>query len=137
MLELKNKHKCSFFLQFISVTNSWGIFKIIELGFEKHRDHLTGLVLTLWYVGFSLEKYSDYLTELELILYVAIGLENYSNYLTGFGLTLSVYDMLDVDLRNTQHKNYFTGLRLILLNTGLGLINQPSRNVVTKVWRLS
>ena len=33
---------------------------------------------------------------------------------TGFGLTLSVYDILDLGLRNTQHKDYFTGPGLIL-----------------------
>ena len=75
----------------------------MELGLEKHWDYLPGLVLTLWYIGFGLKKYSDYLTGLEMILYVGIGLEKYSNYLTGFGLTLSVYDILDLDLRNTQH----------------------------------
>ena len=75
----------------------------------------------------------DYLTELEVVLYVGLGLEKYSNYLTGFGLTLSVYDMMDLDLRNTQHEDYLTGLGLILLNTALELINQPSRGVVTKV----
>ena len=77
-----------------------------------------------------------YLTRLELILCVGRGLEKYSNYLTGIGLTLSVYDVLDLDLRNTQHEDYLVRLGLILLNTGLGLINQPSRDVVTKVWRL-
>ena len=72
-----------------------------------------------------------------MVLYVGLGFEKYSNYLTGFGLTLSVYDMLDLELRNTQHKDYLTGLGLILWNTALELINQPSRGVVTKVWRLS
>ena len=72
-----------------------------------------------------------------MILYVGISLEKYSNYLTGFGLSLSLYDILDLDLRNTQHYDYLTGLGFILLNTELELINQPSRNVVTKVWRLS
>ena len=74
----------------------------------------------------------DYLTGLELILYVGLGLEKYSDYLTGFGLTLSIYDILDLGLRNTQHEDYLTGLGLVLLNTGLELINQPSREVVTK-----
>ena len=55
----------------------------------------------------------DYLTGLEVVLYVGLGFEKYSNYLTGFGLTLSVY-MLDLELRNTQHKDYLTGLGLIL-----------------------
>ena len=62
----------------------------MELGSEKHWDYLTGLVLTLWHIGFELEKYSDYLTRIEIILYVGSGLEKYSNYLTGFGLTLLV-----------------------------------------------
>ena len=79
------------------------IVEIIEPRLEKHWDYLTGLVLTLWYIGFRLQKYSDYLTRIEMILYVGIGLEKYLNYLTGFGLTLSVYDILDLDLRNTQH----------------------------------
>ena len=74
-----------------------------------------------------------YLTRLELILCVGRGLEKYSNYLTGIGLTLSVSDVLDLDLRNTQHEDYLVRLGLILLKTGLGLINQPSRDVVTKV----
>ena len=68
-----------------------------------------------------------------MILYVGLGLGKYLNYLTGFGLTLSVYNILDWDLRNTQHKNYLTGLGLILLNTGPELINQPNRDVVKKV----
>ena len=55
------------------------------------------------------EKYSDYLTGIELILYIGFGFERYPNYLTGFGLTF------------------------ILLNTGLELLNQPSRDVITKV----
>ena len=55
---LKNKHKCSFFLQLISVTYSWDIYqfnlkKSFELELEKHWDYLTGLVLTLWYIGFK------------------------------------------------------------------------------------
>ena len=77
-----------------------------------------------------------YLTGLELILHVGRGLEKYLNYLNGIGLTLSVYHILELDLRNTQHENYHIRLGLILLNTGLGLINQPSMDVVTKVWRL-
>ena len=68
-----------------------------------------------------------------MIFYVGIGREKYSNYHNGFELTLSVYDILDFDLRNTQHKDHLTGLGLILLNTGVGLIDQPSRDVVTKV----
>ena len=47
--------------------------EIIELGFEKHWDYLTGLALTLGYIGFGFEKYSDYRTGLEVILYVGIG----------------------------------------------------------------
>ena len=76
---------------------------MIELGIEKHWHYLTGLGLTLWYIGFGLEKYLDYLTELKLILYFGLDLENYLNYLTGFELTLSVYGILDLDFRNTQH----------------------------------
>ena len=68
-----------------------------------------------------------------MILYVGISLEIYSNYHTGFGLTLSIYDMLDLGLRNTQHYDYLNGRGLILLNTGLGLINQPIRDVFTKI----
>ena len=68
-----------------------------------------------------------------LNLYVGLGTGKYSNYLTGFGLTLFVYDILGLDLRNTQRKNYLTELGLILLNTGLEIINQPSRDVVKKV----
>ena len=79
----------------------------------------------------------DYLTGLELILYVGLGLEKYSNYLTAFGLTLSVYDILGLDLRNSKHKDYLTKLGLILSNTGPELVNQPSRDVVTKIRRLS
>ena len=52
---------------------------MIELGIEKHWHYLTGLGLTLWYIGFGLEKYLDYLTELKLILYFGLGLENYLN----------------------------------------------------------
>ena len=96
---------------------------MIELGPEKHWNYLTGLVLTLWCIVFGLEKYSDYFTGLKMILYVRIGLEKYSNYLTGFGLILSVYDMMDLDLRNTQQYDYLTGLGLILWKSGLGLIN--------------
>ena len=76
-----------------------------------------------------IEKYLDYLSGLELILYVGLGLEKYSNYLTGFRLTLSVDDILDLHLRNNQHYDYLTGLGLVLLNTGLELINKPSRDV--------
>ena len=50
---------------------------------------LCGLVLTLWCIGFGLEKYLGYLTGLEMILYVGISFEKYLNYLTGFGLTVS------------------------------------------------
>ena len=55
------------------------------------------------YIWFGLEKHSDYLTGLEIILFAGIGLEKYLNYLTGFGLISSVYDILDLDLRNIQH----------------------------------
>ena len=75
----------------------------------------------------------DYLSGLELILHVGLGLEKYSNYLTGFRLTLSVDDILDLHLRNNQHYDYLTGLGLVLLNTGLELINKPSMDVLTKV----
>ena len=54
-----------------------------------------------------------------MILYVGIDLEKYSNSLTVFGLTLSVYDIFDLDLKNTQHQDYLTGLGLILLKIGL------------------
>ena len=66
-------------------------------------DCPTGLVLILWYIGFGLEKYSDYLTRLEMILHIGIGFEKYSNYPTGFGLTLFVYDILNLELINTHH----------------------------------
>ena len=81
------------------------------------------------------EKYSDYLTGIELILYIGFGFEIYLsiNYLTGFGLTLSAHDKSNLDLRNTQHKESLTEVVLILLNTGLELLNQPSRDVITKV----
>ena len=78
----------------------------MNLGLEKQWDNLIGLVLILWYIGFGLEKYSDYLTGLEMIVYVGIGLEKYLNYLTAvtrFGLILSVYDILNLDLINTHH----------------------------------
>ena len=68
-----------------------------------------------------------------MISYAVTGLEKYSNYLTGFGLTLSAYGILDLDSRNTHYQDYLTGLGLILLNTRVGLINQPSRDVVTKI----
>ena len=84
-------------------------------------------------LGFGLEKYSDFLIELKMVLYVTNGLKKYWSYLTGFGFTLSVYDRLALDLRNTQHEDYLAGPGLILLNTGIGLINQPNRDVVTKV----
>ena len=75
--------------------------EIIEFGLEKHWDYLTGLASTLWYIGFGLAKYWDYLTGLEMILYVGISPEKYLNYLTGFGLTLSVYGILELDFRNS------------------------------------
>ena len=85
----------------------------MNLDLKKHWQYGTGFGLTLWYIGFGLQKYS--------------------NYLTGFGLTLSVYGILNLDLRKTQQ-----GLpHRTTLNAGLELINEPSRNVVTKVWRLS
>ena len=67
------------------------------------------------------------------MLCAGIGVLKYLKYLTGFGLTLSVNDTLDLDLRNTQYWDYLTVLGLILLNTGLGLINHPSRDIVTIV----
>ena len=99
-------HKCSFFLQFIILTYSWDTLlfkKIIELGLKKHWDFLSGHLLTLWYIQLELKKNSDYLTGLQMILYVGTSLEKYSNYLTAFALTLSVYDILHFDLANTQH----------------------------------
>ena len=36
-----------------------------------------------------------------MILYVGISPEKYLNYLTGFGLTLSVYGILELDFRNS------------------------------------
>ena len=71
----------------------------------------------------------NYLTGLEFILYAGLGLGKYSNYLIGFGLTLSVYDIMYLDLRNTEHYDYLAGLGLILLNTVLKLINQPSMSL--------
>ena len=61
--------------------------KSLNLDLKNTGTTFTGLVLTLLYIGFGLEKYSDYLTGLRMILYVGIGLEKYSNYLTGFELT--------------------------------------------------
>ena len=75
------------------------------------------------------------------------------DYLTGHGLTfmtywvwtskiLGFYNMLDSALKNTQItltgfglilQHIGLGLGLTLLNTGLGLVNEPSREVVTKV----
>ena len=73
-----------------------------------------------------------------MILYIyLLGLEKYLKYLTRFGLTLSVYDIFNLDLRNSQHGDHLTGLGLILLNTGVELFYQPSRDVFTKVWILS
>ena len=71
---------------------SWDILQFIlekslNLDLKNTGTTFTGLVLTLLYIGFGLEKYSDYLTGLRMILYVGIGLEKYSNYLTGFELT--------------------------------------------------
>ena len=71
---------------------SWDILQFIlekslNLDLKNTGTTFTGLVLTLLYIGFGLEKYLDYLTGLRMILYVGIGLEKYSNYLTGFELT--------------------------------------------------
>ena len=84
-------------------------------------------------------KIISYLTGLEIILYVEIGFEKYSNYLTGFGLTLSVYNIYWTWTSETlsTRTTSLDGLGLILLNTGIGLINQPSKDVVTKAWRHS
>ena len=63
---IKNKHKCSFFLQFISVTYSWHILqfhlkKSLNLDLKNAGTYLTWPLLTLWYIEFGHEKYSDYL----------------------------------------------------------------------------
>ena len=56
------------------------------------------------------------LTRLELILYVGLGLEKYLDYLNGFILILWY-------IGPGLEKDYLTGLKLILLNTALELIN--------------
>ena len=45
----------------------------------------------------------DYLTELELILYVELGLEKYSNYLTAF---FSVINFVQRNSPNTVKSNF-------------------------------
>ena len=60
----------------------------------KISDCFTGLVLTLWYIGFGLESYLNYLTGLGLILwYIRVTLKKYSNSL--------IYYILDLDLKKT------------------------------------
>ena len=51
----------------ITVTYSWDILQF-ELKKLLGSDYLTGVGLTLWYIGFGFEKYSDYFTGLGLIL---------------------------------------------------------------------
>ena len=92
----------------------------------------------LWYIGFGLEKYSDYITGFKLILCVGLRFEKYSTTLLDLDwlYVFMIYWTWTWKTLNTR-TTYLTGLGLILLNIGLGLINQPSRDVFTKVWRLS
>ena len=47
------------------------------------------LGLTLWFIGFELEKNLNYLTEVGFYLgYIEVELENCSNYLAGYALIL-------------------------------------------------
>ena len=86
----------------------------------KNLDYLTGLGLTLWYIGLGLEKYLNYLIVLGLILWhIELGLEQFSDYLTGIRLILWYIGLG----RNWKRSGYLTGLRLILLWVGLGLKN--------------
>ena len=70
-------------------TYSWNI---LQFNFKKSLhlvlDCLIGINLTSWYIGFGLEKYLNYITELGLILwYVGVRVEKYLEYLE-FGLIL-------------------------------------------------
>ena len=54
----------------------------------KILDCFNGLKLTLWYIGLTLKKYFNYLTDIGLILWhIGVRLEKYLDYL-GFGLIL-------------------------------------------------
>ena len=79
---------------------SW--FSLSQL--EKNLKN-NGQGLTLIYIGFGLEKHKEFLVGIELTLWYI-----------GFGL-----EKLDLNLKNTR--TTFTGLGLILWNTGLGSIN--------------
>ena len=60
--------------------------KSLDLGLKKPGLYLTGLGLTLWYIRLGLE---NYLIALDLILrYTGLGLEKTSDYLTGVRLIL-------------------------------------------------
>ena len=94
-----SKRKC-LLESFLSVTQI-EIFRSLIL--RNHRtwtwkisDCLTGLGLTLWYIGLGPEGYLNYITLMELVLWY-IRLKKYSVYLSGIGLIL----ILDLDLKNT------------------------------------
>ena len=53
----------------------------------KILDYLTGLGLTLWYIGIGLKKYMSYYRGIGLIsLYIRVKQKKYSDYFTEFGL---------------------------------------------------
>ena len=73
--------------------------------------HLPAFRYTPRYIGFQIEKFPEYLTRFRWI-YDILGLEKLWDYLAEFGL--------------------------ILLNTGLGLLNRPNRECRCRLsWRLS
>ena len=84
---------------FISVTCTWYIFqfsfiKNIRTWTWKILDYLTGIGLTLWYVGLGLQKYLNCLTGLGIVLwYIGLGLtDNNSNNNNNIYLTLKIYN---------------------------------------------
>ena len=62
----------------------------------------TGLVLTLWDIGFGLEKYWDSLLDSKWFYMLELALKNTWTTLLGLDWLYLVYDILDMDLRNNQ-----------------------------------
>ena len=81
-----------------------------------------------WYYFWYEEKCNIYISVLQFKVIIGLGFERYSDYVTGFGIPTWY-----IGLGLEKHSDYLTGFGLILLNTRLGLINQPSRDATTKV----